>query len=96
VLPTSLAVVLATVGMTLVPALVLFWGWRRGFFRDLDAQSRVIFEERDWRLERPWETGPARLAREMQFGEMLTPAPGEWGDGAGAPGAPRRQSGPAA
>lgn len=95
-LPTSLAVVLATVGMTLVPALVLFWAWRRGFFRDLDAQSRVIFEERDWRLERPWESGPVRLAREMQFGETLTPAPGEWGDGAGASGAPRREPGAAA
>jgi nitrogen fixation-related uncharacterized protein len=79
VLPTSLAVALATVAMTLVPALVLLWGWKRGFFRDLDAQSRIIFEPRDWRLERPWESATERLTREVAFGAPESPAPGEWG-----------------
>ena len=78
-LPTSLAVALATVAMTLVPALVLFWGWRRGFFRDLDAQSRVIFEPRDWRVERPWEAPADRLTREVAYGPPVAPRPGEWG-----------------
>ena len=50
-LPTSLVVAIATVAMTLIPALLLLWAWRRGFFRDLEAQSRVIFDERDWRVE---------------------------------------------
>jgi hypothetical protein len=56
VLPTSLVVAIATVAMTLIPAVLLFWAWRRGLFRDLDTQSRVIFDARDWRVERPWES----------------------------------------
>ena len=80
-LPTSLVVAIVTVAMTLVPALILFWAWRRGLFRDLDAQSRVIFEPRDWRLQRPWESGTERLARELHFGAPVAPEPGEWGDG---------------
>jgi len=79
VLPTSLAVALATIAMTLVPALLLFWSWRRGLFRDLDAQSRVIFEPRDMRLDRPWESPADRLTREVAFGPLLTPRAGEWG-----------------
>lgn len=82
-LPTSLAVVLATAAMTLVPVLVLAWGWRRGFFRDLDAQSRVIFEPRDWRVERPWESPAERLTREVAYGAPLAPRPGEWGGAEG-------------
>lgn len=80
-LPTSLAVVLATVAFTLVPALVLFWGWRRGFFSNLDAQSRVIFDERDWRVDRPWESAADRLTREVAYGELVPARPGEWGEG---------------
>ncbi len=81
-LPTSLAVVIATVAMTLVPALLLFWSWRRGFFHDLDAQSRVIFDERDCRVTRPWESPADQLTREVAFGPPAEPRPGEWGDAA--------------
>jgi len=87
-LPTSLAVLFATVSMTLVPALVLVWGWRRGFFRDLEGQSRVIFDERDWQLARPWESDAERLDRALAHGPPLAPTPGEWG-GAGADGSAR-------
>ena len=69
--------------MTLVPALVLVWGWRRGFFRDLDGQSRIIFDERDWQLSRPWESDAERGKRALVYGPLLVPTPGEWG-GAGA------------
>ncbi|HYW52025.1 MAG TPA: hypothetical protein VE861_15530 [Gemmatimonadaceae bacterium] len=79
-LPTSLAVVLATVAMTLVPAFLLFWSWRRGFFHDLAAQSRIIFDERDWRIERPWESPADQLTREVAFGPLEKAWPGEWGD----------------
>jgi nitrogen fixation-related uncharacterized protein len=79
VLPTSLVVAIATVAMTLIPALLLFWAWRRGLFRDLDAQSRVIFDDRDWRVERPWESPAERRAREAAFGPAEPPRPGEWG-----------------
>ena len=78
-LPTSLAVVIATVAMTLVPALLLFWAWRRGYFSDLEAQSRIIFDPRDWRLERPWESATDRLTREVAYGPSEPPSPGEWG-----------------
>ena len=78
-LPTSLAIAIVTVTMTLVPALLLLWAWRRGLFRDLEAQSRVIFEPRDWRVERPWESSEDRLAREVAFGPPEPPVPGEWG-----------------
>jgi nitrogen fixation-related uncharacterized protein len=82
VLPTSLVVAIVTVAMTLVPALLLLWAWRRGLFRDLEAQSRVIFEPRDWRVRRPWEAPEDQLARELAFGRPAEPEPGEWG-GAG-------------
>lgn len=78
-LPTSLVVAVATVAMTLLPALLLLWAWRRGLFRDLKAQSRVIFDERDWRVERPWESHADRLARENTFGPAEPAKPGEWG-----------------
>jgi nitrogen fixation-related uncharacterized protein len=79
VLPTSLMVAIATVAMTLIPALLLFWAWRRGLFRDLETQSRVIFDARDWRVERPWESATDRLAREMTWGPPEPAEPGEWG-----------------
>jgi hypothetical protein len=79
VLPTSLAIAIVTVTMTLVPAMLLLWAWRRGLFRDLEAQSRVIFEPRDWRVERPWESAEDRLARKLAFGPPEAAAPGEWG-----------------
>jgi hypothetical protein len=81
-LPTSLVIVLATVILTLVPALVLTWAWRRGYLRDLEAQSRVIFEPRDWRLQRPWETPAEQLTREVAYGAPIAPAPSEWGGAA--------------
>lgn len=81
-LPTSLAVALATIAMTLAPALLLFWSWRRGLFRDMEGQSRVIFEPGDLQIDRPWESPPARLMREVAYGELLPPRAGEWG-GAG-------------
>lgn len=78
-LPTSLVVAIATVAMTLIPALLLLWAWRRGLFRDLEAQSRVIFDERDWRVVRPWESRAERQARDVAFGPPEPARPGEWG-----------------
>lgn len=81
-IPSSLPVIVATAALTLLAAAVLAWGWWRGFFRDLDAQARVIFEPRDWRLERPWETPVQRLQREVAHGEVIPPERGEWGGAA--------------
>lgn len=81
-IPSSLPVIVATAALTLLAAFVLAWGFWRGFFRDLDAQSRVIFEPDDFRIERPWETPVERLERETRYGAPVTPAPGEWGGAA--------------
>lgn len=79
VVPSSLPVIILTALFSLVPALVLFWAWRRGYFRHLDAQSRVIFEPRDLRLARPWEDPVEALTREVAHGPPEAPEPGEWG-----------------
>ena len=81
-LPSSVIVIVATALFTLGAALVLFWAWRLGFLRDFDAQSRVILNERDFRLERPWETEAARQDRERAYGELVPPVAGEWGGAA--------------
>ena len=81
-IPSSLAVIVAAAALTLLAAAVLAWAWWRGYFDDLDAQSRVIFEPRDWRLERPWESPVDRLERETTYGAPIAPAPGEWGGAA--------------
>ena len=81
-IPSSLVVILATAALTLLAALVMFWAWSRGLFRDLDAQARVIFEPEDCRLERPWESPPQRREREQQHGPLLPAPRGEWGGAA--------------
>jgi hypothetical protein len=79
VIPSSVPVILATAALTLLAAIVLVWAYSRGFFDNLDAQSRVIFEPKDFQLERPWETPVERLEREVTHGKLVAPAPGEWG-----------------
>ena len=81
-IPSSLIVILATAALTLLGALVMLWAWWRGFFDDLDAQSRVIFEAHDFQLARPWETPVQRLERETLHGPPLPAPRGEWGEGA--------------
>ena len=80
-LPSSLAVVLTGLGMGLLALAAFAWGWRRGQYRNLRDQARVIFEPRDERLERSWETPAQRAQREREFGPLIPPAPGEWGGG---------------
>ena len=81
-LPSSLPVIVFSAIFCLVPALLMFWASRRGFFRDLDAQSRVIFEPRDLRVVRPWESPVEQLTREVAYGEPTPAKPGEWGGAA--------------
>lgn len=80
--PSSLAVIL--VGLALgIGALAGFaWGWRRGQFTALGAQARVIFDERDLRIERPWESAVQRAERSAEHGAPLPPEAGEWGGAA--------------
>ncbi len=78
-LPSSVVVIVATALLTLGAALLLFWAWRAGYFSNFDAQSRVIFDGLDVRLERPWESEASRREREVEYGELIEPAAGEWG-----------------
>ena len=78
-IPSSLPVIVATAALTLLAVAALAWAWWRGLLDDLAAQSRVIFEPRDFRLERPWETPLQRLERETTHGAPIAPGPGEWG-----------------
>ena len=79
--PSSLAVVLTGIALGLLALGAFACGWRRGQFSYLRAQSHVIFEPRDLRLDRPWETARQRAERELEFGALEAAAPGEWGGG---------------
>lgn len=81
-IPASLAVILAGLVMGFVALVAFVWAWRKGHFDHLDAQARVIFDARDYRLERPWESAAQREERRRMYGEPIVPEPGEWG-GAG-------------
>ncbi len=79
-LPSSLIVLLATLFLLVVGLAAFAWAWRRGQFDELEQQSRVIFSDRDYRLERPWESERQRTERRARHGRLEPPAPGEWGD----------------
>jgi len=79
--PSSLVVVLTGLGFGLLALAAFAWGWRRGQYRDLSAQARVIFDARDMRLDRPWETAQQRAERAREFGALEPAPPGEWGEG---------------
>ncbi len=57
------------------------WAWWTGKLDDLEAQATSLFDARDLRLERPWESDEERAERAKTFGALVTPEPGEWGDG---------------
>jgi len=80
--PSSLAVILTGLGLAFLALGAFVWGWLAGAFSRLDAQARVILDDRDLRLARPWETPRQRLEREVEYGPECAAAPGEWGDGA--------------
>jgi len=80
-IPNSLAVLLMVLGIGGLALGAFVWAWRRGHFGDLEAQSRVIFEPRDLRMDRPWESPAQRAERARAYGPLEEPGPGEWGDG---------------
>ena len=57
------------------------WAWWNGKLDDPEAQATSILDARDLRLERPWESSDERAKRAERFGALVTPDPGEWGDG---------------
>ena len=78
-IPSSLTVILATLALGVVALAAFVIAWRRGHFNHLDAQARVIFDSRDLRFVRPWETPAQRIEREATYGEPLPGERGEWG-----------------
>lgn len=81
-IPSSLSVILATFALGVVALGAFIVAWWRGYFRDFDAQARVIFDSRDLRFPRPWETSSQRLEREATYGTPLPGERGEWGGSA--------------
>lgn len=81
-IPSSLTVILATLALGMVALAAFIAAWWRGHFRDLDAQARIIFDSRDLRFVRPWETSAQRLERQVTYGAPLPGERGEWGGGA--------------
>lgn len=77
-IPASLVVLLTGVAFGVLALACFACAWRRGHFDDMDAQAHLVFEPRDLRLERPWETAEQREAR-LIHGAPVPPAPGEWG-----------------
>ena len=81
-IPSSLTVILATLALGVVALAVFIVAWRRGHFRNVGAQAGVIFDSRELRLVRPWETSAQRLERELTYGAPLPGERGEWGGAA--------------
>jgi cbb3-type cytochrome oxidase maturation protein len=77
--PSSLAVVITGLVLGGISLAAFGWAWLRGQFNHLDVQSRVILEQRDYQLERPWETPLQRAERSAGHGPLLEPTAGEWG-----------------
>ena len=78
-IPSSLTVILATLALGVVALAAFIVAWLRGHFRDFDTQARVIFDSRDLRFMRPWETPAQRLDREAMYGAPVPGERGEWG-----------------
>lgn len=77
--PSSLVVIVTGLFLGALAISVFAWAWRRGHFDQLHAQAHVIFDERDYRLERPWESAEELETREDEHGVLIEPEPGEWG-----------------
>jgi cbb3-type cytochrome oxidase maturation protein len=80
VFPSSLAVIAAGLVLGLVALAAFAWAWRTGAFRQLDRQARIILDDQDLRLQRPWESPHQQAERVALYGEPLPPRPSEWGD----------------
>jgi cbb3-type cytochrome oxidase maturation protein len=76
----SLAVIAVGLVLGLVALAAFAWVWRTGAFRQLDRQARIILDDQDLRLERPWESPHQQAERGARYGEPLPPWPSEWGD----------------
>lgn len=58
---------------------VFFIAVFKGAFDDPASQAGGIFDERDLRYLREWETADQQAERRVAHGESVRAAPGEWG-----------------
>lgn len=79
--PYSMIVAITGLLLGLAAIGAFIWAWSRGAFENIDDQARVILEPRDYRLIRPWETPEEQEERRELYGDLVEPAPGEWGGG---------------
>ena len=77
--PSSLAVIGAGLVMGGFALAAFGWAWWRGQFDRLDQRAAIILDERDLRLDRPWESELQKHERRAQFGPLLKAPAGEWG-----------------
>lgn len=77
--PSSLAVIIAGLLMGGTALAAFGWAWWKGQFDHLDRWGVVILDERDLRMERPWETERQKVERELTHGAPLSAPAGEWG-----------------
>ncbi len=77
--PQSLAVLSAAAAVLLVAAGLLLVAFRLRQFEGLARQATSIFDDRDMRLARPWETPAQKHERVAAHGQAIPPDRGEWG-----------------
>ncbi len=75
----SLTGLLAGLALGLLALAGFAWAWRRGQFDRLDEQAHLVFEARDYGLDRPWESPAQQAQRRRERGGLEAPCPGEWG-----------------
>lgn len=78
-LPASMAVLEVGAALLLLALCGFAWAWRHGQLTGSSAQAAIILDADDLRYERPWETPAQQAARRAEYGDPLTPHPGEWG-----------------
>lgn len=71
--------VLLTVGVGTFALLIFFISFFKGLFENPQAQALLIFDERDLKLRRPWESAIQLGERQKTFGTLIEPSSDEWG-----------------
>jgi nitrogen fixation-related uncharacterized protein len=75
----SVFILAFTIVLGVVGAGLLVWAARTGQLRRINEQAWLALDERDRRLERPWESEQAKAERARAHGALVAPRPGEWG-----------------
>lgn len=77
--PSSLAVIITGLLLGAAALIGFAWAWYVRAFDGLDRQAGVIFDPRDLRLRRPWESPQQSAERVRAYGQLLEADGSEWG-----------------